>query len=139
MAYRLSHTFPDQTPKRRPEKRSDYLSWLHTLPCCVTGRNDVEAAHLSSANPWYGHYGRGRGTKAPDRFALPLSKAEHNKQHSMGEAEYWASTGINPHELAVTLFGIHADYDGFEATQRAEARIRAGLAVVNRLPNEDLP
>ena len=137
MAFSLRKTFPDQAPSKRPQKRSNYLSWLHTLPCCVTGRNDVQAAHLSDASPWHGHYGRAKGTKAPDRFALPLCAAEHAHQHGMNERTYWASVGINPHELALTLFGIFSDYDEHEAAQRATARIMAGLATAGRLPTRD--
>lgn len=118
---------PDSTPQRRPAKRGDYLSWLHTLPCAVTGRNDIEASHVSFANGWYGHYGRARGTKAPDLFAIPLSRAEHARSHSMNEEVYWATVGIDPHLLGLTLWGIFSNYDGHDATERGTARIMAGL------------
>lgn len=48
-----------EPPKRRPKKRSDYLSFLHKLPCVVTGRFGVEAAHVSYASIFHGHFGRG--------------------------------------------------------------------------------
>lgn len=133
MAFRIATTPFEPTPKKRPAKRKSYLAWLHSLPCVVTGRHGVEAAHVSFAAPLYGHYGRAKGTKAPDRFALPLSKAEHVRQHSMNEQIYWLSVGINPHELANTLFGIFSDYDEYEATDRATSRIISGLTVMNRL------
>jgi hypothetical protein len=136
--FRVANTNFDPTPKSRPEKRKSYLSWIHTLPCCVTGTTTVEAAHVSHAAPWHGHYGRARGTKAPDRFALPLCPAEHRRQHSMSERAYWDSVGINPHELANTLFGLWMDYPEFEATERAGSRILSGLADSNRLPTRDL-
>lgn len=129
---------PDATPNRRPEKRKPYIAWLHTLPCCVTGRNDVEAAHVSFAQPWYGHFGRARGTKAPDLFAIPLSRAEHARAHSMNEQVYWASIGIDPHLLGITLWAIYSNYDGTEATERGISRIMAGLAAANRLPTGDV-
>lgn len=137
-AYRLPYIQNDPLPKRRPAKRGTYLAWIHTLPCVVTGRNEVQAAHVSYAMPWYGHYGRGKGTKAPDRFALPLCASEHTRQHSMNEKAFWDSVGINPHELANTLFGIWSDYDGFEATDRATSRILSGLASADRLPTRDV-
>jgi len=136
--FRIAHVPREEAPKQRPAKRADYLSWVHTLPCVVTGRNDIEAAHLSYAQPWYGHYGRAKGTKAPDRFALPLSKAEHARQHSMSERDYWDAVGINPHELANTLFGIFSDYEPHIATERAASRILSGLAISGRLPSRDL-
>ena len=109
MAFEIRKSAPIAFPKRKPAKSKDYLSFLHSLPCVVTGATTVQAAHVSFAAPRYGHYGRGRGTKAPDRFALPLSPEEHARQHSMNEAEYWAAVGINPHILALTLWGLFTD------------------------------
>jgi hypothetical protein len=52
MSLRINHaafrTEPEP-PRRRPKKRSDYLAFLHKLPCVVTGRTGVQAAHLSYA------------------------------------------------------------------------------------------
>lgn len=138
MASRILYIPQEAPPKRRPAKRSDYLSWLHSLPCCVTGRNDVEAAHVSFSQTWYGHYGRARGTKAPDLFALPLCKSEHGRQHGMNEREYWLSAGIDPHLLGITLWAIYSNYDVHEATERGGSRIMAGLAAANRLPTRDV-
>lgn len=109
MAFEIRKAAPIAFPKRKAAKSKDYLSFLHSLPCVVTGATTVQAAHVSFAAPRYGHYGRGRGTKAPDRFALPLSPEEHARQHSMNEAAYWASVGINPHILALTLWGLFTD------------------------------
>lgn len=114
-------------PKAKPVKRSSYLDFIRTLPCAVTGRIGVEAAHLSTASPMHGHYGRGRGTKAGDRWCLPVSSAEHSKQHSMNEMAYWASVGIDPHLLALTLFGLWTDL-GEDARPFAEAIINQSLA-----------
>lgn len=129
MASRIAANFarPEPTPNKRPDKRKTYISWLHTLPCAVTGCNGIEASHVSFANGWYGHYGRARGTKAPDLFAIPLSVAEHARAHSMNEQVYWALVGIDPHLLGLTLWGIFSNYDEHEATERASARIMAGL------------
>lgn len=127
-----------EPPRRRPKKRSDYLSFLHKLPCIVTGRYGVEAAHVSYKNAMHGHFGRGKGTKAPDRFALPLCPEEHAAQHAMNEREYWQSKGINPHALANTLWGLFSDYDEAEAVTYCTNRITQGLAVAGRLPSRDL-
>lgn len=114
-------------PKKRPAKQKGYIAWLHTLPSCVSGVMGVEAAHTSFSSPWYGHYGRGRGTKAPDIFALPLTMMEHQESHKGNEAEWWNKQGVNPHELCLTLWAIYSMYDEHEATQRATARILQGL------------
>jgi len=127
MGFRIVHTGFDQTPKAKAKKKPDYLSFLHSLPCVVTGKMGVEAAHLSYAAPEYGHYGRGRGTKIGDRWALPLSPEHHRMQHSMNEERYWAGTGINPHVLALTLFGLWSDL-GDDAEEYATAIIMKGLS-----------
>lgn len=137
MAFEIRKQAFQPIPKR-PAKRGKYLSWLHGLPCVVTGRRGVQAAHVSFASPWHGHFGRAKGTKAPDRFALPLCPEEHTRQHGMNERAYWAAVGIDPHELANTLFGLWSDYDESDATDRATSRIMAGLAHVNRLPAKEI-
>lgn len=136
MAYRIAHQPTEAPPQRRPKKRADYLSFVHELPCAVSGKYGVEAAHVSFSSSWHGHYGRAKGTKAPDRFALPLCAEEHVSQHSgkLGsERDYWAVKGIDPHELANTLWGIFSDYEHDEAVVRCTARINQGLAMAGRL------
>lgn len=109
MAFEIRKSTPIAFPKRKPAKSKDYLSFLHKLPSCVGPSYPVEAAHVSFAAPQYGHYGRSKGTKAPDRWALPLHPDEHRRQHQGNEREYWASVGINPHILALTLWGLFTD------------------------------
>lgn len=110
MAFRILSKQPmEPFPKQKAKKNGNYLAFIHKLPCVVSGAREVQAAHLSYANPRYGHYGRGKGSKAPDRWALPLSEAEHRRQHSMNEESYWRSVGINPHVLALVIFGLWAD------------------------------
>lgn len=124
MAFQIRKQAPEAFPTRKPAKSKDYLSFLHKLPCVVSGKHEVQAAHVSFANPRFGHYGRGKGSKAPDRWALPLCAEEHALQHSMNEAEYWRSVGINPHILALTIWGLFSDM-GDDAEPFATAIINA--------------
>lgn len=117
---------PDPTPKAKAVKSKGYLSFIRLLPCCVTGQYGVEAAHLSFANTQYGHYGRGRGTKVSDRWALPLSPASHREQHSGNEEFWWGMFHTNPHVLALTLSGLWNEL-GDEAEPFCTAIIMAGL------------
>lgn len=123
MAVQIRKQAVEAFPRRKPAKSKDYLKFLHSLPCVVSGKHGVEAAHVSFANPKYGHYGRGRGSKSPDRWAIPLSSEEHRRQHSMNEAEYWRSVGINPHILALTIWGLFSDM-GKDAQDFATAIIK---------------
>lgn len=109
----------------KPVKDKPYLEWLHELPCIVTGKTPVEAAHISYAAPEYGKLGRGKSQKESDRWAVPLHAEQHRRQHSMNEREYWQSVGINPCIVALSLHAICPD------TQRA-------LLIINSLRRPDL-
>jgi len=103
--------FSLQPKTAKARKDSGYLTWLRKCPCIVTGTLPVEAAHLSTANPKYGHMGRGKGQKAADRWALPLIAEEHRLQHSMGEEKYWHHLRLmlNPYQTALVLHGLYLD------------------------------
>lgn len=122
MAFQIRKEPTAYFPKRKAQKKPDYLSWLHNLPCVVTGKYGVEAAHISFARPEFGHYGRGKGTKSSDRWAVPLSPPEHRKQHSINEVSYWMDIGENPHIIALTLWGLFSEM-GEDATEPATAII----------------
>ena len=127
MAFEVAKRPIHQTfPKRKPEKSKDYVAFLHELPCIITGKYGVQAAHLSYSATQYGHYGRGKQTKASDRWALPLCPEEHNRQHNMNEAEFWRQAGINPHIVALTIWGMFTEY-GMDAVPFATAIINQGL------------
>lgn len=138
MAMEVRKYTGESFPKAKPQKRGNYLEFIRSLPCAVSGaRSGVQAAHLSFHSTRHGHYGRGKGTKAPDRWALPLSAAEHDRQHRMNEEAYWGATGLNPHVIALAIFGLWADM-GDEAYPHAEAIINMGLAATGRLRDRSL-
>lgn len=85
------------------DRSSAYLAWIRSLPCAISGRRPVEAAHLSTASMFYGHAGRGLGRKAGDRWALPLAADLHRQQHAGSEREFWRAAGIDPHLLGLVL------------------------------------
>jgi hypothetical protein len=43
----------------------------------------------------------GMSQKPSDYCTIPLSNAEHGKLHFRGERSYFASLGMNPHELVM--------------------------------------
>lgn len=118
-AHRIISTgFSNASKATAPIKRKDYLSWLHDLPCIVSLRHPVEAAHLSEAMTMYGHLGRGKGRKASDRWAVPLCKQKHDEQHQGKESDFWKRSGVNPYVAALTLWGLWSDL-GEDATDIA--------------------
>lgn len=93
------------------EKNPGYLDFVRTLPCIVTRREPVEAAHVSYAEPRAGKLGRGKGSKESDCWAVPLHPDEHRRQHSMGEREYWKSVCIDPCVIAAFLYAAYPNRD----------------------------
>lgn len=134
MAFRIAASArPDPTPKAKAKKNSGYVSFVHCLPCAVSGQyRDIEAAHLSISSPRHGHYGRAKSSKAPDRWVLPLSAEQHRRQHSMNEQVFWDQAGIDPHLLALAIFGLWSDL-GDDAEPFAAAIINQALAAAGRL------
>lgn len=118
MAFRLPRhpeafsVAPAKGSKRPAMKDAAYLKWIRELPCIVTGKRPVDAAHVSYADPRYGKRERGKSEKADDRWAVPLHRDEHDRQHRMGdERAYWKSTGIDPLQVALALYGVKGDSD----------------------------
>jgi hypothetical protein len=87
----------------------DYLEWIRSLPCAITGTYPVEAAHISYPESRYGKLGRAKGTKEDDKWAIPLSNSTHRDQHSMGERRYWEMIGIDPCIIAMALYAAYPD------------------------------
>lgn len=96
-------------PKRKPVKSKDYLAFIGALPCVITGRSGVQVCHLNFARPDLGHFGRGKQTRAGDRWCLPMIPEKHAEQHTGNEKEFWRKHGIDPHVVALVLWGLFSD------------------------------
>ena len=59
-----------------------YPQWLRGRPCAADGyghcEGTMEAAHVDHGGD------KGMGTKASDRFAIPLCSGHHRRQHMRG-------------------------------------------------------
>lgn len=110
---------PARGAKRKRVTDEQHLRWLRTLPCVITGRRPVEAAHIRFADPSYGKRETGGGEKSDDRWALPLSPALHREQHGGSERLFWAKYGIDPCKVAAALYGISGDDEQAEVIIRA--------------------
>ncbi len=78
--------------QREPRiKDTKHLRFVASLPCCVTGmEGQSQACHIRA------NTGGGMGLKPSDNFVVPLTWAEHSRQHQIGEVEYW---GLRLHEV----------------------------------------
>ena len=65
-------------------KNDEYLDFIRSMPCCVTGvMGSVVAHHVRSLGS------AGIGVKPTDYLAVPLVAEIHMKLHNVGEAEFW--------------------------------------------------
>lgn len=101
------------TEQRQPRLRDErYLAFLRKQPCCVCkAPAPSDAAHIRMASTVYGKRATGMAEKPDDRWAVPLCRPLagfefgcHKIQHSMNEAEFWRSRGVNPFEIANCLY-----------------------------------
>jgi len=96
--------------KKRPrDKNATHLAWVATLPSLVPGTGRVDPAHIRFADPRYRKPAVGMGEKPDDRWVVPMSRSEHDRQHSMDEQAYWQSVGIDPCHVALMLWAISGD------------------------------
>ncbi len=94
-----------RTRQKQPRKHaSAHLAFIRDLPCLVTGTRPAEAAHIRYADPRYFKRAVGGAEKPDDKWCVPLSPAEHCRQHSMNERDYWRSVGIDPLAVALQLW-----------------------------------
>lgn len=118
MASRIVHSGESIfTKPHKPIVSKSYIDFIHELPCVVTGRYGVEAAHLSTTNRAYGHTGRGKSQKAGSRWILPLVKEQHERQTWFGnsgrcEMAYWNEVGIDPHQTCNALYATFRELEG---------------------------
>jgi hypothetical protein len=65
-------------PKVNPVRDREYLDWLRTQPCIITGRrgDDIDPAHIGTL---------GKGIKSSDDEAVSLSNEYHRMAHDKGE------------------------------------------------------
>lgn len=92
-----------------------HLKFIASLPCLITGRDDVQAAHIRIGN------NAGMALKSGDDCTIPLSCEEHAKQGRMGEIAYWEQHGgiKKATELAHKLYALTGDR---ESAREAIAR-----------------
>lgn len=102
-----------KSPKadRGRERDNGYLAFLRRQSCaCGCGLTaPSDAAHIRMASPERGKLPTGMQVKPSDRFAVPLSRACHMKQHSMSEVRFWSDCGRDPFAIADRLY---AEYQG---------------------------
>ena len=98
-------------PAPRRYRNKAHLRHVAQQACLICGRKPSDPHHLRYLQP------RALGRKASDEFSVPLCRIHHRLVHRLGnEAAWWKEIGIDPIEVARTLWGH---------TLQAEGRKRA--------------
>ncbi len=110
---------PGGKASRGRERDTGYLAFLRRQPCaCGCGAPaPSDAAHIRMASPERGKLPTGMQVKPSDRFAVPLNRVCHERQHSMSEARFWSDLGHDPFEIADRLY---AEYRGAASSSNRE-------------------
>lgn len=90
--------------KQPREKDNKRLNYIRSLPCCICGGINVDAAHIRIGSIGHGKRNTGMQEKPSDKWTVPLCREHHEEQHKAGnELKWWASKGIDPFMLAIML------------------------------------
>ncbi|WP_422383234.1 hypothetical protein [Roseibium album] len=112
--------------KNPVRKDKAYLSWIHELPCVISGRvgDGVQSAHIRYGDIAYAKPQAGKGEKSDDIWVLPLFHTLHTEQHDVGnELVFWQSYGLNdPLAICTRLYAV------YPSVERAEL-------IINNLPH----
>lgn len=106
MVKRLPTAFsnaPASGKKRPREKDGKHLDFIRGLPCVITGKRPVEAAHIRMGDPAYAKRETGMGERPSDCWVLPLHADLHREQHAGSERLFWARHGLDPMRIALAL------------------------------------
>ena len=91
---------------------SDYLEFVRTLPCCITGAPADDAHHIIAAG-----LGGIMGGKQSDLLVIPLTRGEHQRLHRNVKA-WEAELGPQCYYLMRTL--LLAERAGWELINTRE-------------------
>ena len=114
--------------QRQPRINNEkHLMFIRNLPCLVTGRRDVDAAHIRYSDLRVAKRAVGIGEKPDDKWVIPLCRAEHTKQHGMNERQYWNDLGIDPILVALALYSVSGDHEMAEAILTSNRPLRKAI------------
>ncbi len=107
-------------PRRLRDKA--HLQFVAAQPCLLCGRLPSDPHHLRFAQP------RALGLKVSDEFTVPLCRTHHRELHQAGnEAAWWHDMGIEPLEIAKTLWQETRSRDAALASTNKEREGTANL------------
>jgi hypothetical protein len=83
-----------------------HLAFIRKLPSVLSGQMPCDPCHIRSGSALHRKKHTGGGQKPDDCWTLPLTRSEHDSQHSENELNWWKSHGIDPFDLAAQLYEV---------------------------------
>lgn len=93
-----------KNPRIRDEKS---LIILRECDCIICGTYPSDAAHIRYGDITRGKFHTGMQERPSDKWALPLCRKCHTKQHSMNERKFWQQHNINPLDVCEAIFAVN--------------------------------
>lgn len=119
---RPATAFAETGRQKKHPRREDkaHLKFLRELPCLVSGRRPVEAAHVRFGDMAYGKRSTGKAERPDDRWCVPLHRDLHREQHDAGdERAWWRSKNLDPLPLCLALYDASGDHETAELIIKA--------------------
>lgn len=111
--------FRDRFPKKEKsfhEERegmdSKHCALLRLMPCCVSLVQPAGTVHHLKSGPAMKE--RGVGMRATDRWGIPMTWEMHQEIERIGsrkERQWFLDRGVDPHDLAVSLWNGTGDLE----------------------------
>jgi hypothetical protein len=103
----------DKPTKSRAGMSHEHLAKIRKLPSCLSGKGPCDPHHLLIKRE------RGVGMRATDRWAVPLTRHEHDELHrkvrnETQEEAYFKERGIDCYELANALWNCNLNFESMQ-------------------------
>ena len=129
---------PKRTPRVKNDRHRQFVKQLPCICCLIERGAEIQAddpMHIRSGSDLHGKDWAGGAQTSDDRWTLPGCRPHHNEQHAAGdELRFWARWGVDPHLLALVLWGLTGNHHEAVLVLRIHAA-RAGALrrVVDRM------
>lgn len=98
----VQHKKPGKKKKRKRETDEDYLEFIRSKPCCVSGHWMSEPHHVDISKL------SGMGTKGSDRETIPLNREYHTEAHMIGKLSFAKKYNI---DYVKEINRLQSEYD----------------------------
>jgi hypothetical protein len=108
-------------PSSKRTKRIEdpaHLAFIRKLPSVLSGQYGCDPCHIRTGSALHRKKHTGGAQKPDDCWTIPLTREEHDSQHSENELQWWRKHGIDPFELAIRLYEVSGDVDAATAIAR---------------------